>query len=239
MSFLEKFPIPPSVVVDNCTHRANGQNSPPPLAVMFDLDGVLVDTQDAENGGLSHLAAIMGLTLSQSLASDMFSGKRIKECVDDLVIRTGRQAPENYEQIVRDKCDSLLGSVPSTIDGVPEALAKIEVPKCVVSNSPFSIMEKRLNSAGIRRHFDLGLFSAYELNSWKPDPQIYRLAAAACDVEPRRCVVIEDSAAGIQAAMGAGMHVIQYRGSSPSQESSPGCLAFADMAELPQLITTT
>jgi HAD superfamily hydrolase (TIGR01509 family) len=239
MSFLGKFRSLPSAAVGNCTHREKGQKSLPPLVVMFDLDGVLVDTQDAENGGLSHLAAIMGLALSESQASDLFSGKRIKECVDDLVIRTGRQAPRNYEQIVRDECDSLLGSRPSTIDGVPEALAKVKMPKCVVSNSPFSIMEKRLDTAGLRQHFDLGLFSAYELNSWKPDPRIYRLAATACDVEPRRCVVIEDSETGVQAAMKAEMHVMHYRGSVPSQEQSPGCMAFAEMAKLPQLITTT
>lgn len=239
MSFPGKSGSLPPDAVGNCTHRANGEHSLPPLVVMFDLDGVLVDTQDAENGGLSHLAAIMGLTLSRSQASDLFSGKRIKECVDYLVIRTGHQAPRNYEQIVRDKCDSLLGTRPSTIDGVPEALAEVKIPKCVVSNSPFSIMEKRLDMAGLRQHFDLGLFSAYELNSWKPDPRIYRLAATACDVEPRRCVVIEDSETGVQAAMRAEMHVMHYRGSAPSREPSPGCLAFADMAELPQLITTT
>lgn len=210
-----------------------------PKLVMFDLDGVLVATQDAEDGGVRHLAAYMGLTLSATQASELFSGKRIRDCADELARLCGRQAPENYEEIVRSRCRELLGDGSISVHGVAAALTQIDLPMCVVSNSPLRLMESRLEQSKLRQFFSMGLFSAYELGVWKPDSQIYRSAAAICGVPPWRCIVVEDSEAGVRAALGAQMRVLRYRPLGRQSETLTGCLEFVDMSQLPRLLTDT
>jgi HAD superfamily hydrolase (TIGR01509 family) len=207
--------------------------------VIFDLDGVLVDTQDAENRAIVHVAELMGLHLDHREATALFEGKKLQECIDLLVELAGHPAPPDAIPLARAECERLVGAVPPTVPGVVEALADISTLKCVASNSPPGIVRDRVAGAGLLPHFEDRLFSAYEINAWKPDPALFEHAAAVCGVPPELCLVVEDSAVGVAAGVAAGMRVLHYTGGSRPGEGAPagpGVLGFDVMARLPALV---
>lgn len=204
--------------------------------VIFDLDGILVDTQEAENGALGHLAGLMGLPTTLAEANEMFSGKRMQECIDLLEERSGHPPPAGAMRLVRDRCEELIGGRLDPLPGVAAALDRISVPKCVASNSPGDIIERRLRAAGVLHHFGGRLFSAYDVDAWKPDPRLFLWAAAECGADAARCVVIEDSEVGVAAGVDAGMRVLQYTTRPGAGPHRPGAHVFTDMADLPGLL---
>ncbi|MEU9994295.1 HAD-IA family hydrolase [Streptomyces sp. NPDC050848] len=210
-----------------------------PFAV-FDLDGVLVDTQDAENGGLAHVGELMGLRLGKEQRDELFSGKKMQECLDLMADLTGTAPPRDAMAIARAKCEELIGDRIEPIDGVAYALEQLAAAlgdrMCVASNSPLGIMESRLRKAGILRHFEGRLFSAYDIGAWKPDPKLFLWAAEQCGVTPDECVVIEDSPVGVDAALGAGMRVLQYTADPADGPHREGAVTFPAMRLLPRLV---
>lgn len=210
-----------------------------PFAV-FDLDGVLVDTQDAENGGLAYVGELMGLRLDKEQRDELFSGKKMQECLDLMADLTGHAPPQDAMPIARARCEELIGDRIEPIDGVAYALEQLAAAlgdrMCVASNSPLAIMESRLGKAGILHHFEGRLFSAYEVDAWKPDPKLFLWAAERCGVTPDACVVVEDSPVGVDAALGAGMRVLQYTADPATGPHREGSVTFPSMRLLPRLI---
>lgn len=195
--------------------------------VIFDLDGVLVDTQHAENGGIARVGALMGLTLTLRDADELFSGKKMQECIDLMARLAGTAPPPDAIPLARAACEEILGDDLEPIEGVRTTLAGLAddgIPVCVASNSPCELIEKRLDAADIRQHFGERVFSAYDVEAWKPDPRLFRWAAESCGAAPEHCVVIEDSDVGVEAGLAAGMAVLQYAAhsaSSPEQYGVP------------------
>jgi HAD superfamily hydrolase (TIGR01509 family) len=204
--------------------------------VVFDLDGVLVDTQYAENGALIRLATRMGLTVGDEQADELFAGKRLATCIELLEALSGRPAPVDAIEFVRAECERILGPRLDPVDGVEQALQRITVTKCVASNSPPDLIERRLQASGLLDYFEDRMCSAYDVNVWKPDPGLFLSAAAEHQVSPPRCVVIEDSAVGARAGVHAGMRVLQFTNGRPGKAYSHGVVTFAHMAQLPDLI---
>ncbi len=109
-------------------------------------------------------------------------------------------------------------------------------PKAVVSNGPERKIRCALESTELGHHFADKLFSAYTLNVWKPDPELYRKAAAAMSYAPQQCVVIDDAAVGVEAGLAAGMHVIHLN-HFPNEEITPeGAIGIHHAHELPAAI---
>jgi HAD superfamily hydrolase (TIGR01509 family) len=209
---------------------------PPVGLVVFDLDGVLVDTQYAEDGGLVRLAARMGLTIGDEQASELFSGKRLATCIELLETLSGRPAPEDAVEFVRTECERIIGPSMDPVDGVEEALQRIPLTKCVASNSPRDLIERRLRASGLLDYFEDRLCSAYDVSVWKPDPGLFLYAAAEHRVPPSECLVIEDSEVGVRAGVRAGMRVLQFTNGRSCPSQSDGVVTFAQMAQLPDLV---
>jgi HAD superfamily hydrolase (TIGR01509 family) len=205
--------------------------------VIFDLDGVLVDTQYAENGALYHLAGLMGLSLGTAESSRLFSGRRLQECIDMLAVMSASPPPADAVAFVRTRCEEIIGQRLEPIGGVRAALERIPLDKCVASNSPLDIIQRRLGAAGIIHHFGGGLYSAYDVGSWKPDPGLFRCAARECGVDAENCLVVEDSKVGVDAALAAGMRVVQYSPQPGTMPHRQGVFVLCDMEQLPGLIT--
>ncbi|MEY2226134.1 HAD family hydrolase [Streptomyces sp. BF23-19] len=208
--------------------------------VVFDLDGVLVDTQDAENGGIAHVGEMMGLRLDKDQRDELFSGKKMQECFDLMADLSGNAPPQDAMAIARARCEELIGDRIEPIDGVAYALEQLAAAvgdrMCVASNSPLAIMRSRLEKAGILHHFGTRLFSAYDVDAWKPDPKLFRWAAESCGVTPEVCVVVEDSPVGVDAAVAAGMRVLQYTADPATPPHREGALTFPSMRALPHLV---
>lgn len=208
--------------------------------VVFDLDGVLVDTQDAENGGIAHVGEMMGLRLDQDQRDELFSGKKMQECFDLMADLSGNAPPQDAMAIARARCEVLIGDRIEPIDGVAYALEQLAATvgdrMCVASNSPLAIMRSRLEKAGILHHFGGRLFSAYDAGAWKPDPKLFLWAAESCGVTPDECVVVEDSPVGVDAAVAAGMRVLQYTADPATPPHREGARTFPSMRALPQLV---
>lgn len=204
--------------------------------VIFDLDGVLVDTQDAENNALAYLGELMGLSIGRAERDHLFAGKKMQECIDLMEEMSALPPPPNAMSIVRAKCEELLGPRLEPIDGVEHVLGQLDCNLCVASNSPPEIIQHRLRSAGVLHNFGNRLFSAYEIGAWKPDPRLFLWAAAECSADAKDCVVIEDSLAGIDAALGGGMQVLQFNTDPSVQPHRKGVVTFSSMSRLPELV---
>lgn len=201
--------------------------SPEIELVIFDLDGVLVDTQRAETDALAYLAALQGIQMSAGEADELFAGRRLAECIDEISRLAGAPAPTGALELVRAKCEDLIGDTFVPIDGVREVLATLSTTVCVASNSPRELIRRRLHSAGLGRNFGERLYSAYDIGKWKPEPDLFTWAAQDCGVAAGSCVVVEDSPVGVAAGLAAGMRVLQY---VPGVARTPGHTAFPGAA---------
>ena len=136
----------------------------------------------------------------------------------------------------RARAEAMFEAGVSPIHGVPAALARLRLPMCVVSNGPLDKIRQTLRVARLAHHFGGRLFSAYEVGAWKPDPGLLLHAARAMGVDPAGCVVVDDSAAGVEAARRAGMRALWF-----DQHGLPGAVpahatAFDHMDRLADLI---
>jgi beta-phosphoglucomutase-like phosphatase (HAD superfamily) len=114
-------------------------------------------------------------------------------------------------------------------------LAALNVNICVASNSPAELIRERLTQTNLIGYFPGRIFSAYDIGAWKPDPGLFMWAARTVGYPAQRCLVIEDSAVGVEAAVAAGMRVLQFLpGGGPPHAGA--AMAFSDMADLPGLI---
>lgn len=205
--------------------------------IIFDCDGVLVDSETVTNQVLGELILEMGGPLE--LVADMhrFTGVTLPETFAAIEQGLGQPLPEDFLQIYRQRTFAAYEQHLQPIAGIHEVLPQIELPMCVASNSPTNKIELNLSLTGLLSYFAGRMFSCYDIQRWKPDPAIYRHAAATMGVSPARCVVVEDSVVGVQAAVAAEMTVLGYTGSYPAATlEAAGARPFHHMTDLPMLL---
>lgn len=206
--------------------------------VIFDCDGVLVDSEPLGNRILVEAVAELGLVLGFEESLEAFRGRRMAECVSLIAGRLGRAVPEDFVPTVRARAAESFRHELQPIPGIHAALSEIPHPVCVASNGPPEQMALSLTVTGLLSRFAGRLFSAYEVQCWKPDPGLFLHAATACGASPARCAVVEDSVPGVQAAIAAGMTVFGYA-PLPEREaelSREGAVLFREMSALPALL---
>ena len=129
------------------------------------------------------------------------------ECVARIEAIGGVRMPDEFVPELRRRSAVEFRRRLQPIDGAREVLAALTVPFCVVSNGPREKIELSLTVTGLRDLVADRVFSAYDIGSWKPHPGLFLHAAAALGVDPGECAVVEDSIAGVEAGVAAGMHV--------------------------------
>jgi len=196
--------------------------------VIFDCDGVLVDSEGIGTAVLARAAIAEGADISAEESLRLFRGRKMAECVDEIERRLGRPVPETFVADARHAMGLAFERELRAIAGIHAALAAITLPVCVASNGPMTKMMHTLSLANLLGHFEGRIFSAYDVGAWKPDPGLFLHAARALGAEPSRCVVVEDSLAGIRAAHAAGMRVLGYTAGNADAISELG----AECAEL-------
>lgn len=215
-------------------------------AVLFDCDGVLVDSEPITNGVLREMLQELGWTLTPAECMRLFIGKAVKDERALIEARTGRPLTEEWLVQFRERRNMRLEREVRAIDGAVDAVDRVHAAyggriACASGADRFKV-ELQLARCGLARFFDGRVFSGHELPRSKPAPDVYLAAAAALGVDPRRCAVVEDTVPGTTAGVAAGATVFGY---SPAQagHDAPAALREAGavhiltaMRELPALL---
>jgi beta-phosphoglucomutase-like phosphatase (HAD superfamily) len=207
--------------------------------VIFDCDGVLVDSERIAVRVQVALGAALGWPLTAEEVIARFIGRSHADIREQVAARLGEETAaiwsKRFEELHREAVDSEL--IP--VEGIPEALGMITLPTCVASSGSHDKMRHTLGRTGLYEHFADRIFSAAEVARGKPAPDLFLHAAQRMGVDPAACAVVEDSRPGVQAARAAGMRAFGYAGglTAAEQLEGPGTVVFDDMRELPALLS--
>ncbi|HEY5092973.1 MAG TPA: HAD family hydrolase [Acidimicrobiales bacterium] len=204
--------------------------------VIFDCDGVLVDSERLAVVMESRILTEIGWPISEAEVIQRFVGRSSKYMKTEIENVIGRSIDwwTEFEEPIRILYESEL----TAIDGVKDALDVITTLTCVASSSSHSSLEFKLGLTGLLERFHGRLFSSNDVEHAKPAPDVFLFAASQLDVVPDRCAVIEDSVNGVLAGLAAGMTVFAYAGgvTSASELARDGVTVFLEMRELPGLL---
>lgn len=189
--------------------------SAPPSLVIFDCDGVLVDTETISNRLLTRVLAEDGFDVGYKEVRRLFVGKTLEAVMAHAEGAIGHPLRANWADFIRDETLKAFSQGVEAIPDVREVLEKLvalNVPYCVASSGKFEKMRFTLGSSGLLPLVENVLFSAEQVAHGKPSPDLFLFAAKSMGFAPGACVVIEDSVPGVQAAVAAGMPVLGYAG---------------------------
>ncbi|MEI6866441.1 HAD family hydrolase [Flavicella sp.] len=205
--------------------------------VIFDCDGVLVDTEDISIGTFVDMGNKLGASIDFEYAMVHFLGKSLEYCFDYIQERCSEPFPLDFEKQYREKSFEKFKNVLQAIEGVKELISKLDVPFCVASNGPLNKMQLNLKIVGLDAVFADRMFSAYDINKFKPDPALFIHAAKKLGFKPEDCVVIEDSDVGVKAAVSGGFDVFGFANfRNETLLKKEGAKLFYKMNELSDLL---
>jgi HAD superfamily hydrolase (TIGR01509 family) len=182
-------------------------------AVIFDCDGVLVDSVGLAGEVLADYLRDLGFEVTRQEATRRFGSGKMADYVARFEREMGQRLPENFEQELRRRRELVFRERLRSVEGAEtlvRALCGLRVPSCVASNGPMAQIEHSLRIVGLHELFQGRIFSAYSVRAWKPEPQLFLHAGQALGVTPSECAVLEDSELGIQAGVAAGMQVFAF-----------------------------
>ena len=206
--------------------------------VIFDCDGVLVDSEPLSNRILAERLTEIGLPTTTEEAIQDYMGRSWKTDQEIIEGRLGRPLPDGWVDDYHAAVIAAFATELEPIAGIAAALDAIDLPTCVASSSAHPRIHASLTATGLLERFDGRIFSATGVEHGKPAPDLFLHAAAQMGVPPERCVVVEDAPPGAEAGRRAGMDVLGYAGlTAPELLEAQGARVFASMAELPVLIT--
>lgn len=214
--------------------------------ILFDCDGVLVDSEAKVLRVLVELVAphIGGVERAREAVGSLL-GLQIPELLAALARQHDVGFDEPAVQRIVEEAAHAHRHQSSAVQDIAWALERIPLRKAVVSNSRSADVKHTLQRTGLLTHFGDAIFSAEQVAKPKPAPDLYCYAASCLDVEPRRCIVVEDSVTGIAAAVAAGMTVLGFTGGGHlppdhalTQRSLGVVSSIARMRELPSAIAS-
>ena len=210
-----------------------------PALVIFDCDGVLVDSEPIFNQVLWRYLTVAGAQLSYHETAARFTGKH-RDDVTRYMRDTHVHIPNDWPEGFYEKALAALDASVLPIEGIGpviERLTKARIPICVASNGSRAKMKITLRRTGLLASFGDRYYSAYDIGYSKPAPDVFLHAAKANGADPGDCVVIEDSASGMAAAQAAGMRCFAYQPMAGDADAAQfGATSFASMAQLPVLL---
>ncbi len=183
-------------------------------AVLFDCDGILVDSEAITIGVLRDLLAESGWEMTVEQCMQVFLGRLVRDNAKLIEQRTGKPMSKAWMDTFLDRRDHALSERLTAVEGVHDALAAIvrvyrDKIACA-SGADRRKIELQLRKVGLIEHFTGRYFSGFEMPQSKPAPDVYLAAAAALGVDPRDCAIIEDSPTGAQAGLAAGGTVFGF-----------------------------
>ena len=198
-----------------------------PDLIVFDCDGVLVDSEVLSIGGVVSVLNEAGVPVTYAMVARYF-GMKQADIMLKLSEETGRDIPMELSgriwPAVRDRFEAELKPMPGLADFLRR---HPDVPRCVASSSGPDRIRNSLRLTGLAPFFGEHIFSSSQVARGKPEPDLFLFAAATLGVEPSRCVVVEDSRFGVMGAVAAGMRAIGFAGGSHIEPHHARALAEA------------
>jgi HAD superfamily hydrolase (TIGR01509 family) len=214
--------------------------------VIFDCDGVLVDSEPLAIGVLLEGLAEVGYVMGEEEAYERFLGRSLANMQTVLRAEFGSELPPERLDRMRQRLFEAYRQKLKPIDGVAAMLDRLPTPRCVASSSQMERLQLSLEVTGLLSRFAPHLFSATMVAQGKPAPDLFLHVAGRMAVAPAACLVVEDSAAGIEAARRAGMRVFGFVGGSHARSAAYRAklaalapdLIFDQISRLPELIAS-
>ncbi len=182
--------------------------------LIFDCDGVLVDSELLAHAAMAELMGELGRPMSMQEALKIFAGRRLRDALARAEAWVGAPIPPDLAARAGERLLATFRRELKPVAGVKQAIEALPYPRCVASSSTRERLQVSLEATGLAALFGDGVFSADEVENGKPAPDLFLFAAHAMKALPRDCIVIEDSALGIAAARAAGMMAVGFVGAS-------------------------
>jgi beta-phosphoglucomutase-like phosphatase (HAD superfamily) len=213
-----------------------------PDLVIFDCDGVLVDSETISNELLAQAVTELGWPTTTADSHQRFRGRSMMSTMAIIEAEIGRPIAEDWAVATRTKIRDAVEATVTAIPGVQmvvETVAAADLPRCVGSSSGPDYLQRVLARTGLGVHFGADVFSAHMVENGKPAPDLFLFAASQMGHPPQAAVVIEDTVPGVEAGMAAGMRVIGFAGDPHTDADAlkrAGATVVRDMAEVPDLL---
>src|SRR5262245_40076189 len=206
--------------------------------VIFDCDGVLVDSERITNQVFCAMLNELGVAVTLDDMFERFVGQSMQQCIEIITELRGAPPPESFApQLQLRAAEALKGQI-KPIPGVAETLQVLSVPYCVASSGEHEKIRFTLGATGLLEHFENKIFSVADVERPKPAPDVFLFAARKLGAIPSRCAVVEDTPTGVRAAIAAGMHVFGFAANTPERrlKEAGAHEVFSEMQAFPQLL---
>lgn len=201
--------------------------------IIFDCDGVLVDTEKIGNGILLAMAREHGLKMELEEAYYYFNGVSLKNCFLQIEKAIGKNLPDDFEEQYRNRSFEAFLKETKPMPGIFDFLNHLKIPYCTASSGPLEKIRLNLETAGLLDRFEGKIFSSYIIKSWKPDPEIFLHAAKEMGFDVQDCIVVEDSVAGVKAGLKGGFKVYGFANGYNNEDlKKEGAILFNSYDEL-------
>jgi HAD superfamily hydrolase (TIGR01509 family) len=212
-----------------------------PDLVVFDCDGVLVDTEVLQVDVESRVLTAIGWPIEPDEVVRRWMGRTAASQRADVVERLGEEVATRYDELSRRQVHDAFERDLVEVEGISALLDVLEqegLPTCVASSGSRERMAQTLGITGLADRFEGRIFTALEVEHGKPAPDLFLHAATSLGVPPASCVVIEDSVYGVQAGVAAGMRVLGYGSglADPATLRDAGAEVFTRMSDVPALL---
>ncbi|MFF9373933.1 HAD family hydrolase [Streptomyces griseoluteus] len=208
--------------------------------ILFDNDGVLVDSEPISNRHLAAYLTELGHPTTYDESIRDYMGSAMHRVHDIVLERTGERLPADFDDVFHARVFAAFEEELRPVAGVEGVLEKLTadgVPYCVASSGSHERIRVGHRVTGLDRWFDDDrVFSSQDVGRGKPAPDLFLYAAARMGVAPERCLVVEDSPLGVQAARAAGMDVYGFTAMTPPGKLADATQLFSSMSELADLL---
>jgi HAD superfamily hydrolase (TIGR01509 family) len=207
--------------------------------VIFDCDGVLVDSELITNRVFAGMLNELGIAVTLEDMFEQFVGRSMPQCLQLITKMLGRPVPPHFAEEYQTRSAAALRSELKAVPDIEIVLAAIRTPYCVASSGTHEKMQTTLGITGLLPQFRGKMYSVTEVAQSKPSPDVFLHAARQQGVVPAECAVIEDTPTGVRAGVAAGMTVFGYCALTPRQRliEAGAHHTFERMRDLPGLIS--
>lgn len=178
--------------------------------IIFDCDGVLVDSEPISIQLLVDMANSYGANIDLAYGMKHFKGSFFDACKKNISQLTQKPIPDSFQEDYRKLSFDAFRKGLKPIEGIKNVLDNLKIPFCVASSGPENKIKLNLELSGLLPYFENNIFSCYTIQKWKPDPAVFLWAAKTMGFKPEDCLIVEDSLSGVIAAKAGGFDVFGF-----------------------------